>query len=254
MNFSQSIVSHEQCPKCALIGKDTNKDNFGVFADGGKWCIACGHFEPSKGLNVGRLALAHTTKQEREKNKNDNLSLPSDYTVDLPKIAWNWLKFYGITDEEIDTHKIGWSEQYKRLIFPVFAEGNLLMYQGRSFDLGHSKYHTGGFPEKVFHILGDTGGDELVVVEDIVSAIKVSRQNACLPLWGSVLSTKRLVTLSDLFPRLLIWLDHDKQEYAIKRGAYAKPLFKEGIRVIVSEYDPKVYGDAEILNFITGDA
>ena len=247
-------TTHEQCPRCALIGKDRHADNLGVFPDGSKWCFSCGYHKSSDALSLHRIAA----QQQKQKDKKDavTVSLPDDFTVALPEVADKWLKNYGITDAEIAEHKIGWSQSCERLIFPVFGarSSELLMWQGRSFDPSRPKYYTQGFSEKVFHVLGDTDDNEgnICLVEDIISAIKVSRAMPCMPLWGSILSTPRAAILSDLYKGVILWLDADKQEYATKRSIALRPLF-ERQRVIVTSLDPKCYSTIEILEILEGD-
>ena len=249
---------HERCPECARLGKDTAKDNLGVWKDGHKYCFGCGWHSNVGGLSLERLMARHTQlkllENKGEKNKNDPVvSLPVDFTADIPQVALEWLKSYEITDAEIEENWIGWSPQYERLIFPVFDRyNNLLMYSGRDFSTreGRPKYHTEGLPEKVFHILNDDGDDCVCIVEDVVSAIKVGRHIPTMPLWGSILSTKRMITLSDLYKVLIIWLDHDKQEYAIKQSIKARPFFDD-VKVIGTDHDPKVFSNSNIEEILT---
>ena len=244
---------HERCPQCAQLGKDIAKDNLGVWKDGHKYCFSCGWKDNGPGLSLERLMARHQQikllEDKRENKKNGRVvSLPDDFTVDIPQTALEWLKSYEITDAEIEENWIGWSPQHERLIFPVFDKwNNLLMYSGRDFSArdGRPKYHTEGFPEKVFHVLNDDGDDCVCIVEDIVSAVKVSRVVPAMPLWGSILSTKRMITLSDIFKVLIIWLDHDKQEYALKQSIKARPFFDD-VKVIGTDHDPKVFCTSNI--------
>lgn len=254
----RSLFSHhEACPRCREQGKDTTGNNLGVYVDGSKFCFACGFIFTPLNLNIDslahRLGVLSTTEKESSKN---GVVLPSDYNRNLPDEAIDWLKLYGITDAEIDQHFIGWSQNHGRVIFPVYdSYDNLLMWQGRYIPTSSGrplqpKCHTQGFAEKVYHIIGDPSCTSVCLVEDILSCIKISRVMPCMPLWGSVISTNRLVTLADLATSLVIWLDHDKQEYAIKRALYARPLFNDNVRVVSTKYDPKVYGTEEIEKFV----
>ena len=251
-------VRHSACPRCVELGRDTSKDNLGTWPDGHQFCFSCGWRNNPTNSNIDQLSArlrSKTNIKNNNKNNDATVDLPSDFTVNLPEIALNWLRRYEITDAEIDMNWMGWSQQYERLIFPVFdRDGHLLMYQGRRFREFLSdkpKYHTEGFPEKIFHILGDSGGKSLCIVEDLVSAIKVARVMPCMPLWGSMISTPRLTRLSDLFTNLVVWLDNDKQEYAIKRGVAAQPFFFGRVSTIITDEDPKVYSTQQIQEILT---
>ena len=245
---------HAPCPRCRERGADRRGNNLGIYTDGSKYCFSCGLIIDPTNLSVETLAQrlglpAPITKKGTSKN---GVVLPSDYSRNLPDEAIDWLRLYGINDAEIEQHHIGWSKNHERVIFPVFDSfDNLLMWQGRYIPTSvgrpsQPKCFTQGFAESVYHIVGDPDDTSLCIVEDILSCIKVSRVMPCMPLWGSVISTKRLVNLTDVVESLVIWLDHDKQDYAIKRALYARPLFNDNVRVVATKYDPKVYGTEEI--------
>ena len=42
MNTGNILLRKEQCPTCAMRGKDTSKDNMAVYSDGQTHCFACG--------------------------------------------------------------------------------------------------------------------------------------------------------------------------------------------------------------------
>ena len=88
---------------------------------------------------------------------------------------------------------------------PVYgAKDDLLMYQARCFGTG-PKYFTKGQPESIDHILGEnTAAPVLFVVEDLLSAIKISKVATVMPLWGSSISDERLVRLSRSYSTLVI--------------------------------------------------
>ena len=249
------FVTHEPCPQCG------SSDNLGVWDDGHKWCFGCGYYIKGNGLE----AVKEFAVKEANKNKelkSNYVSLPSDFTYNLPSIALTWLRKYGITDKEIRDNKIGWSETYGQLIYPCFdLYGNLLLYQGRAFNerlCPGARFHTEGQTEKVYHILQNNTNypfddvpflNHVVVVEDMVSCIKVARHMPCLVLFGSIISAERLINLGKRFRRLSIWLDKDKAIYAVKRAQVAMPMFDD-VFVIISERDPKEYNDEQLRKYL----
>ncbi len=239
------FLAHEQCPRCKARGEDLAQDNLGVFDDGHRWCFKCGFFVPPD--PVRRLAQG---LQEKQKKERETIVLPSDFTNHLPDDVVAWLTKF-ITREEISRNHIGWRYKNAEVVYPFHdLFGNLLCYQTRGFQNGSPtrRFHTSGIVEKVFHILGDIR-DSICLVEDVLSAIKVSRYVTTMPLLGSIISNDRLVVLSMRFPNLLIWLDSDKAKYSIKRAKAAEPFF-ESVRSIITELDPKEYGDGKVRDFV----
>lgn len=98
---------------------------------------------------------------------------------------------------------------------------------------------------KPFLVLGK--GDSLVVVEDVVSAIKVSRVARAIPLFGSHLPTEWMVKIIKERPkRVFIWLDNDKWTESMKFTAKMNTLAPI-CKSVRTEEDPKVYDETQIL-------
>lgn len=240
------FVGHEPCPKC------NSKDNLGVWDDGHKWCFGCGYFVPRDGVvRLEEIAGRLGNTKNNKKNRYNDLSLPDDFTRSIPKEPLEWLKKYGLLDKEIIANSIGWSQQHERLIFPIFNNvGDLTFYQGRAFSArtDKSKYHTQGYSEDIFHVMG-VDKEPLVLVEDFISAIKVSRVRRVMPLWGSNISLQRALRLQHVTKDVRIWLDKDKATYAVNARQLMLPYFRS-VECIITEHDPKEYGDAEIELFV----
>lgn len=244
-------LRQEPCPNCG------SKDNVGVWTDG-KWCFGCGYWIPGYKSWSHRDIRKHLDYLENKK-KNAPIRLPFDYRTDLPSEALEWLRKCQITDEEIRTFQIGWSNEYERkdgtiaewpsIILPAFdVWGNLLVYQRRTCGVeGFPKYHTTGAPEAVLWTVspGDNPNASLVLVEDYVSCLRVGRHHQSSPLWGSSLSLGQITRISDRYESLVLWLDWDKAGTAAKLRIKALPYFKQVV-VIATKEDPKVYDDNEI--------
>lgn len=163
----------------------------------------------------------------------------------LPNHAKEWLAKYELTKEQLDVLSPLYSFNKDLLIFPIYAQGELIMYQGRYFgdNPKHPKYLTYGAKD-VLHILGKQT-DSVCVVEDIISAVKVSTVMQAMPLWGSNLSLKDATRLSKMFTTLVIWLDHDKAKESVKQRQAFAPLFQQSLSII-TELDPKEYSHEAI--------
>lgn len=242
---------HEACPSCG------SKDNLGVWQDGHKWCFGCGFYIPGyKTMSVKDIEQ-QLRRQEKKKTANNDIHLPDDFSSSIAKPALDWLMQYGLTEEEIHHNHIGWSHARHALIFAFFdPSGNLLLYQERNFnpDIVGRKYFTQGFPDDNFIIYfpnGASSSRRLVLVEDVVSAIKVGRQFPCAPLFGSQVSLDRIRRASDRFEELVLWLDKDKALESLKTKIRASPYFNK-VTTIVTDLDPKEYSDHDINEFLAG--
>ncbi len=189
----------------------------------------------------------------------------------IPLKAYHWLWQYNIREEDIDHFNIGWSQGYNRVIIPVYEyaitwnmnhEENiahkLIGWVGRELDCqtkeerrakkiakyltrkqkkGDRIYFT-AFGNKHF-------GDIFVIVEDIISAIKINRATGTTVI---ALLTSHLD--SDLIKKcqgrnVLIWLDRNMLAKAI---GYMTRFKQFGVNIsnISTSKDPKVYNEAFI--------
>lgn len=234
---------HLPCPRCG------SRDNLGVWTDG-SWCFGCGLTIPGyRGMSTEDLKKQIDYNDKKEKKKCV-VYLPTDFTLSIPQAPLEWLKKYGITDNERLAYKIGWSEDERSLVFPAFdLYANLLLVQLRGFP--EKSFYTRGFPESVVWTAAPAGstdlpnGRSISVVEDFISAIRVGRTMEATPLWGSQLSLNQVRRLSDRYEHLFLWLDYDKAGHAMKLRIKSLPYFKS-VSVIVTEKDPKDYTDEYI--------
>lgn len=228
-----SFVCHEPCPKCG------SKDNLGVWEDGHKWCFGCGFFKPS----VDSLLTVEKKFMTRDTN-NSLMPLPRDCTTVISGEALQWLNSYGITPEERSKNNMLWSPVAQMLIFPFFDEEQLIAWQGRYFPKRKAKCFTQGDVKDLLILLGQQT-DKIVLVEDMISAIKVARVGTSMPLLGSHLSLEKAIRLSKMFKEVIFWLDPDKANESSKMSKKYNALF-DGCDVIVTEKDPKEYSTEEI--------
>ena len=139
-----------------------------------------------------------------------------------------------------DLYHLGWNNSQELLVLvntPTY-------FQGRNFKDYGVKYVSRGKKPLLFYGLGDT----IVCVEDVLSAIKISKANKSIcstPLLGSSMPLELIQTISERFKKVLVWLDRDKAIEAVKM---ARNLKQKGIEaeVIVTPNDPKEYSIGEI--------
>ena len=245
-----NFVKHDRCPKCALEGKDTNGNNLGIYSDGSCYCFSCGYYKPGNGI----ARLKETTHQGTNLLESP-IYLPFDSVFELPTIARTYLNQYSITEEDIYVNRIMWSEDLQRLIFPYFGGEGLLGWQGRYLGNHNNKtkwYSQGNLKDILKICQGprtDTNQRSIVLVEDVLSAIRVGHTNPTSPLFGSHLSTKTALRYNKLYDNIILWLDKDKELYSIQ---VARQLRELGIpcRSVITNKDPKEYSNIAIVDIL----
>lgn len=191
--------------------------------------------------------------------KND-LQLPADFSNELPEQAWLWLNKYGITAEEAHAYNFGYSYFYDRLIMPVYENGSnskLIYWQGRNLGKATTekpKYINAKQDRlDIFFRVGQEGIEanreagrplRVVLVEDIISAIKVGRQYPCIALLTTSMPNEFIQSLSS-YEEVIIWLDYDKKAKMV-RDVLKFQSFGIKARRVLTVKDPKAYSDEEI--------
>lgn len=222
------------------------------------YCHKCGFrgFTPLGFLSISELGKYREAAEAEKKKQAGGIRLPADFTqnIDLSGLLWLWR--YGITDDEIHDFSIGWSPYLNRVILPVYDDSSSLVYwQGRAVGKGQSpKYLNIKGAENASNIFTRSTGDSgrVVIVEDILSAIKVGRVSTSLCILGARVHR-------DLYPRLRgkevhLWYDNDdagrKAERQFKRafGSLVRP------NCIRTHKDPKEYSTRRIKEIIHGSS
>lgn len=247
--MSSHLLHHQQCPKCAAIGKDRNNDNLGIYSDGHHYCFSCGYFVPSD--KIARFKRAQN--EVRERDLNSAIALPTDVTTVIPTEAELWIRQYEIPTTTLKKHLVVWSERWQRLIFPYFINGELVAWQGRYFGDNpetkrKKKWFSQGQLDEILYVL-NAKATSLCLVEDIVSAIKLEPYVAVSPLFGSVISNKRLLRIAKFYSNIIIWLDPDKQKEAMQFAENARTLGLQAT-VVLSSKDPKEHTKEEIEQYL----
>jgi len=231
------FIKHERCPKCSAMGQDRSGNNLAVYSDSHKHCFACGYYV--------RGDIVEKYKQSLIK-KEENV-----YSFFNPSRMFNskglvYLKKYGLTDDEIYSNYF-WDEK-GYLVFNGGAYQNARNFTGLGV-----KYISRGLirgNEKIF--LHNAQNQCIVVAEDAISAIKISRTCNSVPIHNSIIPLELILRLSRQFKTLFIWLDRDKAKDSFKEAKKAEIYFDK-VNIIWSEKDPKEYSDIEIKNYLEKD-
>lgn len=229
-------LHHTACPRCG------SSDAKAVYKSGSAYCFSCRFYFPS----------TTTPYAVEETPTTKDLSLPDDCSFDYSPTCLQWVNQYGLSTAELIQRNVLWSEYRKQLIFSwKDAEGNVLLWQARNFSPGaKTKYFTRGNPEDVLPIYS-TGeqSEQVVLVEDCISAIKIARYCDAMPVLGSDLSRTKLSRLRAYYgpsTAIVVWLDGNMYPKA-QRIARRLQLLGMDARAAWTEYDPKCYSDEEIL-------
>jgi hypothetical protein len=235
--MSSKFLRLEACPKCREQGSDKHGDNLAVYSDG-SYCFSCGYTR--RNVLQGFFEFSETGKGfPRSSNSNDGkrpIQVEGHGPTDE---AREWLEGLDLTDKErYGILRIHWDSHYFGWKFPV----NKQFYQVRLFGPKRkSKWITHG-QKPLMHLYNQTKGtvlDTVVLVEDIISAVKISRVVTASPLFGSNWKwTPEILQKLTPFKHIIIWLDWDKKDYAFRQ---MKKLQQYGFKVsmISTESDPK---------------
>jgi len=233
------LLYHTACPKCRDEGFDRTGNNLAVYSDGHQFCYRC------KYTILSNKVIQY--KQINLQPEKKVITLPSDIDLSIPAFAREWLEQYEFNNNTILNNKIMWSDKRQYLIFPYYINGNLESWQGRVFDPNEKekrKWFSNGNLTDIIYTLGrDT--PYLVLVESIISAIKVSRFCKVAPIFGSIINTERWVRLNHLSDRIIVWLDPDKQREAVSQSKTGE-LFVQQVSPLLTAKKPKDYSYDEI--------
>jgi hypothetical protein len=227
------FLQHKPCPHCR------SRDNLAEYDDH-FWCFGCGKFIPKDDLASVKSRYFQRSSPKITEDVNE-----LDCIQEIPQEPLSWLLSYGLTLDEIRDNNISWCPSQEILVLI-----NLGTYwQGRCFGNQKVKYLSKGIKPLLFYGYSD----KIICVEDILSAIKLSRlspEYCAMPLLGCSVSQETISRLSGKFSEVILWLDRDKAKEAVK---ISRDLKQRGFnsRVIISELDPKEYNEILLNNFLS---
>lgn len=231
------------CPSC---GK---KGCFSIVRTTTQLAYQCFSCKISGYINMTKPTLQQRKLYKEMQQEHTVAELPYDYTTLLPNEAKIFMMKYALDDKQLSRNNIGYSPHREMFVYPVHYKGELKAVQYRLLynDPDMPKYITHG--DKAPYVINHATSDDVVLTEDILSAIKVSKYTNAICLLGTSLTFRHLKELIDgKYKRIFIWLDPDKAGVDGRRKI-AKELSIYGFKPIVlkSEGDPKetFYKDIE---------
>lgn len=177
------------------------------------------------------------------------LELPHDFSRDIPLHGRLWLYKAGISEPLWRQYGVGYSEHLGRVILPVYdTDGNLIWYQCRALLKGQKPKYiqpARDRSEVIFRSRDATPTGDAVVVEDILSAIRVGEVCTTYSLLGTKITTAQASVLGS-HDTIATWLDPDKAGInGAKKIRRTLGLITE-VGNIRSDDDPKCYSKKEI--------
>lgn len=185
-----------------------------------------------------------------------HVMLPSDYTSEITAQGLAYLYVRGIQDVDIKKWRIGYSPKYDRVIFPVYNNHKLVFFQGRTLSpvtRTNPKYMNvfQSNRREVYFVAKRLFCGDVVIVEDIVSAIRASYTLDVFAMLSTHVPEELVLALDKEYDNIYLWLDPDKRAKCIKMMRRYQ-AFGIKMRVILSDKDPKFYDDEEIRRLIYG--
>ncbi len=245
------FLRYEACPRCRSVGRDNRGDNLGVYGDGSSHCFSCGYH---KFPNHTTFLAKHVTQ-----NVAKDL-LPFDFTREVPTRALTWLLQYGMPYSYWQ-ESIGYSPRDERLVFCVgqpmaFSIGR---YVGDDKESGKQprKWHVWGNAHQHCEVVSrnshsaqgsDTDRDNVVLVEDLISAHKIAYSGAAeaIPLFGTRVFGDVIHYLSTVDKTIYLWLDKDQEAHTKKSAMRLQMLTGNPVHIIHTDKDPKWLSSEQI--------
>jgi hypothetical protein len=160
-----------------------------------------------------------------------------------------WVLKYGLDMAAINTAGICWSDKFSSILFPRYLDGNLVAFQTRKFPAGDGpKYLSYGDSNSPYDALqGPEGGSTVVLVEDMLSALKVSQIASACHLGGTSMKEPLMKHLLQKYNKFIIMLDNDNWQVRTNQIKLLRKLSTYAQAYIVPiDKDPKEFAISEL--------
>jgi hypothetical protein len=223
----------------------------------GAYCFRCGFkdFEPHGEKSIPEILKG---KAELELKRSRHIEIPKDCVelVDAPEKAQLWILKSGVSLEEAISRNIKYSPDMNRIILPVYESGlcNLQYIQARALGNDLPKYINSPFPTDNLIFWNCYDNKYVVIVEDILSAIKVGNatEQSAASILGTNFTSEKAYKIATEFDKIYLWFDNDDAGHRCNKEALKQLSLQgiEDIQIIQTEYDPKKYSSRQIRRII----
>lgn len=221
------------------------------------WCFRCQepgwHPHPQPSLAERLARLKEKDEIERAVIADTRPPMPADFQpTNWPVHARVWLYRAGLGDREIGQAGIYYCARLDRVVLPVVHGDKLAYWQARGFDRDRPKYlNPPTDKSNLVARYGDRG--KVILVEDILSAIKVGLVARGWAILGTTISTTTAAAVAAASEGVGVglWFDPDKAGRAA-RTTIRRSLSLLGVeaRIIRTDKDPKFYSREDIKRII----
>ena len=226
-----NLIGFSACPRCRKRGNDRTGNNLAEYTEN-FYCFACGYNKAKRSISRVNDAFSPTIASNVNQLQTVN---------QLPKVAIDWLSKYQITPEEMKQFR--WCEEKSLLVLYQSDD----YWQGRVFsDSSDFKYKSQGI--KPFIQYG-TDNDTLVLVEDVLSAIKVGRVYSSSPILGSIPLKQHLRHIRP-YKNVFLWCDKDAAINSVRNARKLSEMISKPVRPVITDKDPKRYTLNDIKSII----
>lgn len=228
------------------------------------FCFSCHTWIPKDRSRV-TMRVKH-----KPGSMNESVQLPFDFTLTIPSEIRDSLISQWFSPRLLRSIGIGWSETTtilskrlgkeiktgRRLIIPVYENGNLVAWEAKSFS-NLLKYVHIGHKDPIVMLNEDSNA--LVIVEDLLSAYRIQRFYNVGCLRGSAATQRAALKFIATKPKsIVIWTDSDKAGIDCAKRLYEllDGICTVGTAIIniaiLGYKDPKCYQDCDIVDIIEG--
>lgn len=171
----------------------------------------------------------------------------------FPAECRRWLTEAGIDSTIVTNNEFKWSDSTECLYIPVWQESKITVghklvgYVQRFFNPKSYLTRTNDKANFYGHYVHSATTDTVVVVEDVLSAIRCAMVHDSLALLGVALKPEAISKLLTCgYKRAIIFLDGDNPQVKMAARAIAKRLFFMEVSIIETGRDPKEYSIDEL--------
>lgn len=247
------VKSHIKCPWCA------SSDAFSVSLVRIKNKPA----ELHKCFSCGRAKVVSTKLLPRGRVKQKlKQPLPRGNADVLPEAAIEWLASFELGKRDILIRGMMWNNYFQRLLIPIRTKvGELVASQGRDiFGKTQMKWLTFGNPipyytpyNMNYKDRSPAIPDTLIIVEDMISAIKLDRYAPTVALLGTSLPKDKEAFIAQLpYKKAIVWLDSDSAGRVGAQKAIKTLQKYFRIRQIITDEDPKCIKHERLKELLSG--
>lgn len=244
----QAVRENHISPGCMGSSKSLQitRDDHGIFI----YCHRCNEhayvFSPGFSLALTKNSVTNVRPTTHDSPTN-SVRLPQDYTPRVSQFdgeALRYLRDLEFDEDLVKEYSIGYSPSLRRLVYPLFNNNGLSVYQTRRLfhDDPRPKWITyNNTNNPIYAFLEGKRTDIVTITEDINSAIKLTSYTSTYPLLSSNITKSKLGYLMNLFKKYIIWLDNDNNQVLqnVRQLKNKLELLGSTVEIITIHADPK---------------